>query len=60
MCPATLWRSPREDLGENPTRTAHPALTVNNDDSVPLQSTIGLTLVERMLAHYNATLASTI
>ncbi|MFC9362505.1 hypothetical protein ACFTZB_38770 [Rhodococcus sp. NPDC057014] len=47
-------------LATDPTQTAHPALTVNSDDSVPLPSTIGLVLVERMLAHYNATLASTV
>lgn len=47
-------------LATNPTLTIHPALNVDSDDSVPLQSTIGLVLVERMLAHYNATLASTV
>ncbi|GCE41979.1 hypothetical protein Rhow_005638 [Rhodococcus wratislaviensis] len=47
-------------LTTDPTHTVHPALTVNSNDSVPLQSTIGLALVERMLAHNNATLASTI
>ncbi|QYB06823.1 hypothetical protein I1A62_21275 [Rhodococcus sp. USK10] len=37
-------------LTTDPTHTVHPALTVNSNDSVPLQSTIGLALVERMLA----------
>ncbi|WP_158306506.1 hypothetical protein [Rhodococcus opacus] len=47
-------------LTTDPSCTIHPALTVNSDDSVSLQSTIGLVLVERMLAYYNATLASTV
>ena len=47
-------------LTTDPTHTVHSALTVSSDDSVPLPSTIGLVHVERMLAHYNSTLASTV
>ncbi|MFD6857124.1 RES family NAD+ phosphorylase [Rhodococcus sp. NPDC060090] len=45
-------------LTTDPAYPRHP--TLDSNDSVPLHSPAGLVLVERMLAHYNAALASTV